>query len=319
MSTNTIVEPPAVKKRGRPKKAVAEDVGPLPVVKTTDPVMKKAAPKAVVKEKVAEAKKEKKTPAKQTKAAPKKDAPRPTVTPQQPTPVTPATSKILKEIRAKGTLGKAQTTKVESAKAGAHAAVGATQTIPPVTGPLQPTPAAPTSTSMPDLHPKAAAAKPTPTAPTSTPVPEAPSQSPTTKSPITSPTQPSSVPKSTPPTQRTTTIPLPRKPATAPSPVHPPPKPSTSFAKPTPSAPRPANPYPSTIRPSPLAPRPLPQHHRIIEPTPDIRLPPKYKPAARRVTAIIVGIPVILVFGYELYNRWQGEIQKKFEERHRRV
>jgi hypothetical protein len=53
----------------------------------------------------------------------------------------------------------------------------------------------------------------------------------------------------------------------------------------------------------------------MIEPTPDMRLPPKYKPAARRVTAIIVGIPIILVFGWELYGRWKGEVQRKWGDR----
>jgi hypothetical protein len=33
------------------------------------------------------------------------------------------------------------------------------------------------------------------------------------------------------------------------------------------------------------------------------------------VTAIIVGIPIILVFGWELYGRWRGEVQRKFVER----
>jgi hypothetical protein len=57
----------------------------------------------------------------------------------------------------------------------------------------------------------------------------------------------------------------------------------------------------------------------MIEPTPDMRLPPKYKPAARRVTAIIVGLPIILVVGWELYGRWKGKIQKKWGEEGERV
>ena len=50
-----------------------------------------------------------------------------------------------------------------------------------------------------------------------------------------------------------------------------------------------------------------------------MRLPPKYKPAARRVTAIMVGIPIILVVGLELYNRWRGEVQKKWGDKMERV
>jgi hypothetical protein len=57
----------------------------------------------------------------------------------------------------------------------------------------------------------------------------------------------------------------------------------------------------------------------MIEPTPDMRLPPKYKPAARRVTAIIVGLPIIFVVGWELYGRWKGKIQKKWGEEGERV
>ncbi|KAH4287239.1 hypothetical protein HBH64_224810 [Parastagonospora nodorum] len=98
------------------------------------------------------------------------------------------------------------------------------------------------------------------------------------------------------PSHNTTTIPLPRAPLHAPSPKQP-------SSIPT-----------SSSRPlvAPAASRP---RGRVIEPTPDIRLPPKYKPAARRVTAIIVGIPIILVFGWELYGRWRGEVQRKFVER----
>jgi hypothetical protein len=41
-------------------------------------------------------------------------------------------------------------------------------------------------------------------------------------------------------------------------------------------------------------------------------VPPKYKPAARRVTAIIVGIPIILVTSYELWRRFNPEIKHTF-------
>lgn len=36
------------------------------------------------------------------------------------------------------------------------------------------------------------------------------------------------------------------------------------------------------------------------------------------MTSIIVGIPVIIVVGYELYGRWKNQINTKFEERARR-
>ncbi|KAF2876955.1 hypothetical protein BDV95DRAFT_558155 [Massariosphaeria phaeospora] len=42
-------------------------------------------------------------------------------------------------------------------------------------------------------------------------------------------------------------------------------------------------------------------------------MPPKYKPAARRITAIAVGIPVILVVGYDLYKRWDSSIRTKYD------
>jgi hypothetical protein len=42
-------------------------------------------------------------------------------------------------------------------------------------------------------------------------------------------------------------------------------------------------------------------------------LPPKYKPAARRVTAIMVSLPIVFVFGYELVERWSGkEVKRTF-------
>ena len=41
-------------------------------------------------------------------------------------------------------------------------------------------------------------------------------------------------------------------------------------------------------------------------------MPPKYKGAARRVTTIMVGIPVILVVGWDLYKRWEGEVRVKY-------
>lgn len=109
---------------------------------------------------------------------------------------------------------------------------------------------------------------------------------------------------------RTNTIPLPANPRQPPS--HSNPKPNTVFAKPAPPNATPSP--PPAYRPAQSS-----STRRIIEPTPDIRLPKKYKPAARRVTSIIVGIPIILVVGYELYNRYRAEIRTKWDEGGKRV
>ena len=121
-------------------------------------------------------------------------------------------------------------------------------------------------------------------------------------------------------TTTTTTIPLPRVPKPAPSPLSPLP---SSNVKPAPPgyhyhyrAPPPPLP-PSSPSPSPSPPKPYTSptrpHARIIEPTPNMDLPPKYRPAARRVTAIIVGLPFVIVMGWELFERWNGkEVKKRF-------
>ncbi|OAG26609.1 hypothetical protein CC77DRAFT_1015887 [Alternaria alternata] len=291
MSSKPTIEPPAIKKRGRPKKVVAEDAGTTPEVAASKAVVKKAAAKLSTKEKVVEVKKEKKVTTKSGKTAPtttatvaagKKIAPKSAIAPAQATPVTPSTSKILEEVEAKGTLKKAkQPEKVVEKEAEASvqdsrktaASSQSPETSPPKTQSLQSKPTPPTTASLSNNK---------------------------TASNTTSRT--------------TTTIPLPSVPKIAPSPVYP--------ATPKPTTSRPHNPYPS-IRPSPSQPQPRPppspyqkQHPtRIIEPTPDIRLPPKYKPAARRVTAIIVGLPIIFVVGYELFERWRGkDVRKKFVE-----
>ncbi|KAI4950919.1 hypothetical protein J4E86_007427 [Alternaria arbusti] len=108
-------EAPAVKKRGRPKKVVAEDAGAIPAVEASKAAVKKVAAKPAGKAKPVEVKKEKKTVAKSAKTvappatpAAKKDAPQSPIAAEQPTPVTPSTSKILEEVQAKGTFKKAQ-------------------------------------------------------------------------------------------------------------------------------------------------------------------------------------------------------------------
>ncbi|RYN41127.1 hypothetical protein AA0114_g10852 [Alternaria tenuissima] len=291
MSSKPTIEPPAIKKRGRPKKVVAEDAGTTPEVAASKAAVKKAAAKPSTKEKVVEVKKEKKVATKSGKTAPtttatvaagKKIAPKSAIAPAQATPVTPSTSKILEEVEAKGTLKKAkQPEKVVEKEAEASvqdsrktaASSQSPETSPPKTQSLQSKPTPPTTASL--------------------------SNNKTTSNTT---------------SRTTTTIPLPSTPKIAPSPVSP--------ATPNPTTSRPHNPSPS-IRPSPPQPQPRPppspyqkQHPtRIIEPTPDIRLPPKYKPAARRVTAIIVGLPIIFVVGYELFERWRGkDVRKKFVE-----
>ncbi|EUC47054.1 hypothetical protein COCMIDRAFT_24974 [Bipolaris oryzae ATCC 44560] len=243
------MEPPAIKKRGRPKKVAAENAGETIVVEPKKmPAVNNATTKPVVsKDKVVAPEKDKKTIA-------KKNAP------EHPTPVAPATSKILESVRAKGTLSKTLPTKpanLESRNSGTPPA-----TKPATTATAQ---APPISSSPPPPQPKPARTYPTPT-----------------------------------------TIPLPQKPLPAPSPIS-----STSHTTSPRNPVLPPNPYPSTPRRIPPA---LSQHTRVIEPTPDIRLPPKYKPAARRVTAIIVSLPIVLVFGYELLERWRGkkEVKVKF-------
>lgn len=291
MSSKPTIEPPAIKKRGRPKKVVAEDAGTTPEVAASKAAVKKAAAKPSTKEKVVEVKKEKKVATKSGKTAPtttatvaagKKIAPKSAIAPAQATPVTPSTSKILEEVEAKGTLKKAKQPEKVVEKEAEASVQDSRKTAPssqsPETSP-------PKTQSLPS--------KPTPR---------------TTASLSNNKTASNTT------SRTTTTIPLPSVPKIAPSPVYP--------ATPKPTTSRPHNPYPS-IRPSPSQPQPRPppspyqkQHPtRIIEPTPDIRLPPKYKPAARRVTAIIVGLPIIFVVGYELFERWRGkDVRKKFVE-----
>jgi hypothetical protein len=110
-----------------------------------------------------------------------------------------------------------------------------------------------------------------------------------------------------------TTIPLPRKPT--------PPTSSAASPNTTTSTPPPARPHLSFARPAAPSRTPRPQHarYRVIEPTPNVELPSKYKPAMRRVTTILVGIPIILVVGYELWNRARAEIRTKWDDGGKRI
>ncbi|KAF1934208.1 uncharacterized protein M421DRAFT_415253 [Didymella exigua CBS 183.55] len=301
-SATVTVDPPAMKKRGRPRKAVDENaVAPeMPAARKVS-TKAKAAPKATSKAKTMDALKKKKealtkvsdyktktkTPAR--KAAPAKIA-------EQATPATPTGSKILDEVKAARAFSKPPTEPQEPF-------------LPPVPGPAPVAPILPAAaetpvgadaapTQVPETHYEPPSSSSATGAPIQQPVNEAPSK------PFIAPTTaaPSERANTTPPKPRATTIPLPRNPLTAPSPYSDLPKPRTAFAEPAPRAP-------------PRAPR-FPT--RIIEPMPNTKLPPKYKKAARQVTSIIVGIPIIIVVGYELYGRWKTQINTKFEERERR-
>jgi hypothetical protein len=303
------VDPPAVKKRGRPRKVVDESA-----VAPEKPTVRKASTKAKAtpKTKTIDAMKEKKkTLTRVSDYKTKKETPAPKAAPaqtnttQQATPVTPTSSKILDEVKATGTFSKS-------------AATPKKPFIPPVPGPAPVAPILPGAENAPIADASAVPSStipspaskeaeqgfippvpgPAPVAPIQQPIDEAPSK------PVIPPTAsaPSERANIIPPKPRATTIPLPRNPLTAPSPTSEPPKPRIAFAEPAPRAPPRAPRYPT----------------RIIEPTPNTKLPPKYKKAARQVTSIIVGIPIIIVVGYELYGRWRTQINTKFEERARR-
>ncbi|KAF1974388.1 hypothetical protein BU23DRAFT_116323 [Bimuria novae-zelandiae CBS 107.79] len=106
----------------------------------------------------------------------------------------------------------------------------------------------------------------------------------------------------------------------------PPPRPASKpITKPTPSLPKRSTTIPLPTRPLnpslPASPRPKPPSPSALENAAteraiaEGRMPKKYQGAARRVTAIMVGIPVILVVGWELWGRWDAQIRVKFEER----
>ncbi|KAJ4413173.1 hypothetical protein N0V91_000147 [Didymella pomorum] len=347
-SATVTVDPPAVKKRGRPRKVVDESaaVSEKPAARKAS-TKAKAAPKASPKVKTVDALKEKKktltkvSDYKTRKATPKSaSAPAPKAAPteiaEQVTPATPTSSKILDEVKAAGAFNKPSPEPKEPF-------------LPPVPGPAPVAPILPAAAKTPiaptpETHyeaPSSPSTEPTdpflppvpgpaPVAPIlpaaaktpianadATPAPkthsERPSSAPASGAPIQQPVDGASskprIPPTTaapseraPPKARATTIPLPQKPRTAPSP-YPSLKQRTAFAE------------PAAPRAPPRAPR-YPQ--RIIEPTPNTKLPPKYKKAARQVTSIIVGIPIILVVGWELYGRWRMQIGTKFEEREKR-
>ena len=78
------------------------------------------------------------------------------------------------------------------------------------------------------------------------------------------------------------------------------------------SAPQP-RPFPTPNKPGRVRVQQAPPIQAVPEPAPPVKeipgphlggpLPKKYKPAARRVTTILVGVPIIIVFGIELWRR----------------
>ncbi|KAJ4384275.1 hypothetical protein N0V86_001122 [Didymella sp. IMI 355093] len=301
-SATVTVDAPAVKKRGRPRKVVDESaITPEKPAARKASTKAKAAPKvkATPKAKTIDALKEKKKTLTKVSDYKTKKTPSPKAAPteiaEQVTPATPTSSKILDEVKAAGAFSKPSTEPEEPF-------------LPPVPGPAPVAPILPGATKTPIANADAA---PTPEThyepPSSAPASGAPIQQPVDDAPskpIIPPTTaaPSERANTVAPKARVTTIPLPQTPRTAPSPYSELPKPRVAFAEPAPRAPPRAPRYPT----------------RIIEPTPNTKLPPKYKKAARQVTSIIVGIPIILVVGYELYGRWRTQINTKFEERERR-
>ncbi|KAK7189499.1 hypothetical protein DPSP01_001495 [Paraphaeosphaeria sporulosa] len=321
MDTAVATEP-IPKKRGRPRKVVSEDapaVEPKTGVrkastKTAAAEKKEAAPKKVAKAtktatktttktttKAALAKATKATkaaapsktaPAPQTSAAPKAPAPTKAAstpdaeehiveTPQvadKPTPVTPSTSKILEQVYKTGTV---------KPPPPASPAPAAQEILLPTGGAAnvvieQPAPAAAMKPSLPSEP-----IQPTPT-PTYTP--------PTSSSAPPPPPPPPPPPQHSIPISRPTPTSALRKATTIPLPLHP------------------LNPSkPATPRPKPISPADL-EKAAIERDINEGRMPRKYQGAARRVTAIMVGIPVILVVGWDLYKRWDGEVRKKFGE-----
>lgn len=318
-SATMTVDPPAVKKRGRPKKVVDESVV-APEKAGVRQASTKA--KATPKTKTMDAMKEKKKTLtrvsdykgkKETKAAPKAASTK-TGTVQQTTPVTPTSSKILDEVKAAGAFRK------PTAKPAPPQTEPKQPFIPPVPGPAPVAPILPDATTTPianadaDAAPSSSPPTPPPQAPAEAIVPPIPGPAPV--SPIQQPVDeaPSKpvIPPTTaapneraniiPPKPRATTIPLPHSPLSAPSPVSEPLSRRVNFAEPAPRAPRQAPRYPT----------------RQIEPTFNGKLHPKYKKTARQITSIMVGIPFVIVVGYELYVRWRAQIKVKFEERARR-
>jgi hypothetical protein len=91
----------------------------------------------------------------------------------------------------------------------------------------------------------------------------------------------------------------------------PPPPPQHSIPKPFPPPPPtapspPTQPFPPT---APLSSLPIsPQETAYIH---NGQLPPKYRGAGRRVTAIIISIPVLLVTSWELYQRFALGVEGK--------
>ncbi|KAF2643369.1 hypothetical protein P280DRAFT_467412 [Massarina eburnea CBS 473.64] len=112
---------------------------------------------------------------------------------------------------------------------------------------------------------------------------------------------------------QSTTLSSPSPPKATPPPPSAPPSPTSTTAR---LSRAPVNPY---TRSASALPRPKPmsaeaiEKNRIEQSIREGKMPQKYKPAARKVVAIMVGIPVIVVTGWELYKRWDKTIRTKFD------
>ncbi|KAF2741900.1 hypothetical protein M011DRAFT_313452 [Sporormia fimetaria CBS 119925] len=182
-------------------------------------------------------------------------------------------SKILEEVEKAGTLKSSEEGK--TLKVMKDAPGGAATSKPMPTTIQQTEPTHPTSTTTPIPEPK------TTTTPNLT----------STKTKTTLP----------PPTAKPTPTTSPRTPTTIP-----PPRPSRPAPSSFPAPPRPPFPPPAPLPFGGSKPRPHnPEYQGYNE------LPKRYRPAARRVTAIIVGLPILLVTSWELWRRCKFCRRKK--------
>ncbi|KAL5436680.1 hypothetical protein PMIN06_010768 [Paraphaeosphaeria minitans] len=303
---------PLPKKRGRPRKVVSEDA-------SAEPGVRQASMKRAVAEK------------KEAAAAPKKVAKRSKTTTTTTTTKTTAAAKATKTTNAatpsKTVSAPGAAAPTESASAHGTAEQGV-ETL-RVAG--QPTPVTPSTSRILEEVYKTNTVKPPP------PPPASPSPTPAPQE-ILLPTGGAAnvvIEQSLPPTATKTAIPAnptPKPtptPTPTPTPAYTPPRPApllsrTTIPNPIPNPktttttiPLPTHPLnpsqPATPRPKPISPAAL-EKAAIERDINEGRMPPKYRGAARRVTTIMVGIPVILVVGWDLYKRWDGGVRKKFGE-----
>lgn len=293
-----------VRKRGRPKKVVEAETesaltveNPTPVKKTTTRKASTKATKAptISGEKLSK-KIEKSISTKTAKSAKAEltsketsngELSQPKIAvkpPKQATPTTSSTSKILQEVGVKGTL-----------KAGNYLASAKPTSSTTSTGPA---PTTSTTKPAPTQTPSLTAPAPLPSAP-ETSLPSS-TSSRIPQMPLSKPTAPN---KSAPlPYRSSNAMPKPFKPSKS-SPT----KPLSNSLEPSPAPAKPAISPTSlnTFAVSHLSARPgtTGSGTDSLHSIPDGQLPAKYKPAARRITAIMVALPIAIVTSYELYQR----------------